>query len=241
MDQFKAGKQGETGDDGIDEAFSIDAEINDTVTSGIWLKSCFFYLTSQNKLNYIVSDKPISYAFLEKPCQVLGYMQTQGCLFFVDSANKVISYEIPVAFYSAVSFAAAEDYESMRSQLAKLDNDKYHDRVARFLEASDNLAEALSVVKNQELKFEYAIKLENIDEAFKIACDSGLAVALKQIGDLCLVKGQFDKAEHAFRQSNDLPSLLLMYSSLGIVCLTKVTKLESTGWPRKPPPRKPTP
>jgi coatomer subunit beta' len=216
VNEYKSKAQDEAPDDGIDEAFSIDAETNETVVTGTWLKSCFFYLTSQNKLNYIVSDKPVSYAFLEKPSQILGYMQTQGCLFFVDGSNKIVSYEIPAAFYSAVSYAAAEDYESMRGQLAKLENDKYHDRVARFLEVTNNLEEALSVVKNQELKFEYAIKLENIDEAYRIAIESGLPAALKQIGDLCLVKGHFDKAESSFKKSGDLASLLLMYSSLGM-------------------------
>lgn len=213
--QFLASQKGEVGDEGIDEAFSIDAEIAESVVSGTWLKSCFFYLTNQNKLNYIVHDKPMNYAFLERPCQILGYLPTQGVLLFVDGANKISSYEVPTAFYSAVSHAAAEDFESMQADLDKLENHKFHDRVAKFLEAQDHLEAALAVVKNPEVKFEYALKLEDVEQAYAIAVESGSKNSLKQIGDLCLVKGDFARAESAFRLAEDLASLFLMYSSLG--------------------------
>lgn len=224
--------QEEVGDEGIDEAFSIEAEIQESVTSGIWLKSCFFYLTSQNKLNYIVKDKPMNYAFLEKPCQILGYLPTQGVLLFVDGANKITSYEIPQAFYSAVSHAAVEDYDSMRSDLEKIENHKFHDRLAKFLEANERLEEALEVVKNPEIKFEYALKLEDIEQAYAIAEESGSKQSLKQIGDLCLVKGDFDRAESAFRLAEDLSSLFLIYSSLGKSVSCQEIKRESPGWPK---------
>lgn len=208
-------KANEVSEEGVDEAFAIDAEIPETVVSGIWLKRCFFFLTNQNKLNYVVQDKPLNFAYLERPSTVLGYMPTQGCLFFIDGANKITSFEVPIGFYSAISSIADEDFDGMRSELAKLENHKYYDRVAKYLESIGNLREAFEVVKHQELKFEYAIKLEEIEAAYEIACESGSKPSLKQIGDLCLTKGEFDKAENAFKLVEDFPSLLLMYSSLG--------------------------
>lgn len=213
--QFLASQKEEVGDEGIDEAFSIDTEISETVVSGIWLKSCFFYLTNQNKLNYILHEKSMNYAFLERPCQILGYLPTQGVLLFVDGAHKITSYEIPTAFYSAISNAAVQDFDSMKSDLEKIENHKFHDRVAKYLEAHDQLEVALEIVKNSEIKFEYALKLEDVEQAYSIAKESGSKNSLKQIGDLCLVKGEFDKAESAFKLAEDLPSLFLMYSSLG--------------------------
>lgn len=211
---LSSGKQ-EAGDDGIDEAFSIESELTETVISGIWLKNCFFYVTSQNKLNYVVKDKPINYAYLERPSSVLGYMSTQGALFFVDGANRITSYEIPQNFPSAISSIAEEDFDSMRADLDKIENNKFHDKVAKYLEAIDNIEIAFEVVKNPEMKFEYALKLEKVDEAHQIAIESGSKNSLKAIGDLCLLKGEFAKAEHSFKLAEDLSSLLLLYSSLG--------------------------
>ena len=215
MKEYLSSHKEEVGDEGIDEAFSIDAEIQEPIVSGVWLKSCFFYITSQNKLNYIVKDKQMNYAFLEKPCQILGYLPTQGVLLFVDGANKITSYEIPTAFYSAISHIAEDDYDSMRSDVEKMENHKFHDKVAKFLEAHDNLEEALAVVKNPEIKFEYALKLEDIEQAYAIAVNSGSKNSLKQIGDLCLLKGEFERAESSFKMADDLSSLFLIYSSLG--------------------------
>lgn len=54
-------------EDGIEDAFTVIAEISEPIVTGIWIKKCFFYLTAQNKLNYVVKDKPFGYAFLERP------------------------------------------------------------------------------------------------------------------------------------------------------------------------------
>lgn len=217
------------GDEGVEDAFEIDAEVNEAIVAGVWLKNCFFFINKQNKLNYTVKGKSMNYAYLEKASQILGYQPTQGVLFFVDASNKLFSYEVPQAFVNAIGRIEEEDFDAMRKELEKIDNHKFHDKVAKYLETEDNLEIAFSVVKNQEIKFDYALRLEYIDEAHAIACHSQSDSSLKQIGDLCLLKGQFEKAEEAFKLSNDFSSLFLIYSSLGRGSLTQVIEKESSG------------
>ena len=215
MKEFLSKGANATSDDGIDDAFEVVAEINETAVSGIWLKACFFYLTNQNRLSYVVKDKVMSYAFLEKSCQILGYMPTQGVLFLIDSANKIISYEVPVNFPSAITHIAEDNFDELAGDLEKIENQKFHDKIAKYLEVIDKMEQAFQIVKNPEVKFEYALKLEYLEEAHEIAFKSGSKNSLKQIGDLCLQKGDFERAEEAFRQAEDFSSLFLLYSSLG--------------------------
>ncbi len=215
MKEFLADSKNEVTDDGIEDAFQMKTQAADSVVSGIWLKTCFFYLTNQNKLNYLVTDKPLNYAFLERSCSILGYMPTQGVLFLVDGANKILSFEVPVQFPAAISHIQEAQFDELAADLEKIENHKFHDKIAKYLEAEDNLEQAFQIVKNPEVKLDYALKLEYIDEAHEIARKSGSKSALKQIGDLCLQKGLFQKAEDAFRLADDYPSLFLLYSSLG--------------------------
>lgn len=48
---------GNLGDEGVEEAFDLVAEISDTVRTGKWLDDCFIYTTAGNKLNYLVGDQ----------------------------------------------------------------------------------------------------------------------------------------------------------------------------------------
>lgn len=153
--------------------------------------------------------------------QILGYQSTQGVIFFVDSMNKVITIEVPQNFPQAITSIDDEDFEAMRSAVEKIENNKFHDKVAKYLEGIENLDMAFEVVKNLDMKFEYALRLELVDEAYDIACESASKSCLKQIGDLCLLKGEFDKAEDSYKRAEDLSSLFLMYSSLGTYRLTE--------------------
>ena len=45
---------GDLGDEGVEDAFDLVAEISEVVRTGKWLDDCFIYTTSANKLNYLV-------------------------------------------------------------------------------------------------------------------------------------------------------------------------------------------
>lgn len=45
---------GDLGDEGVEEAFDLVAEINENVRTGKWVEDCFVYTTSNNRLNYLI-------------------------------------------------------------------------------------------------------------------------------------------------------------------------------------------
>jgi coatomer subunit beta' len=48
---------GDLGDEGVEEAFVLEAEVAEPVRTGKWLGECFVYTTTNNRLNYIVGGQ----------------------------------------------------------------------------------------------------------------------------------------------------------------------------------------
>jgi coatomer subunit beta' len=48
---------GELGDEGVEEAFEVVAEISEVVQSARWVGDCLVYTTSNNRLNYLVGNQ----------------------------------------------------------------------------------------------------------------------------------------------------------------------------------------
>lgn len=158
-------------------------------------------------------------------------MKNQDRLYFSDRKNNVVSQELPINFAKAVSSIANNDRKSLDKCIKKL-SDQYIDKIARFLVGIDDLKTAFEIVKNHNLKFDYAIKIGKIEEAISLAEKNPSGKKWKQIGDLSLQSGDFDQAEFCFKSGNDYSSLFLLYSSLGnlfTLILQKVTKKGSNG------------
>jgi len=47
----------ELDDEGVEEAFELEAEISESVQTGKWIGDCFVYTTSANRLNYLVGGQ----------------------------------------------------------------------------------------------------------------------------------------------------------------------------------------
>jgi coatomer subunit beta' len=45
------------GDEGVEEAFDVVAEITDSVRTAKWIGDCFIYTTAANRLNYLVGSE----------------------------------------------------------------------------------------------------------------------------------------------------------------------------------------
>jgi coatomer subunit beta' len=101
-------------------------------------------------------------------------------------------------------------------QLLESIPEKYMDRVAKFLDSIEKKEEAFRVVVDIEHKFELAISLAYTDEAYRIAQKSGNLTHFKSVGDLALHNGQIPLAIECFKNCQDLGSLLMIYSSLGL-------------------------
>ena len=76
--------------------------------------------------------------------------------------------------------------------------------------------QAFKITKDVDHKFELALGLQKIDEAYEIAIKSENRTKLKQAGDLSLLFGRIDYAIECLKKSDDLGGLLLIYTSLGM-------------------------
>lgn len=90
-----------------------------------------------------------------------------------------------------------------------------HSKLAKFLEANGHKEQAFLVTKDNDHKFDLAIHLSKIAEAFEIAQIQDSAEKKRKVGDLALLVGNFSLAEQCFLASNDFNSLLMFYSSCG--------------------------
>ena len=64
-------------------------------------------------------------------------------------------------------------------------------------------------------KFELALQLNKVIDAFSIAEQQGSSEKWRKVGDIALSRGNFSMAEQCFDKSGDFNSLLLFYSSYG--------------------------
>lgn len=68
---------------------------------------------------------------------------------------------------------------------------------------------------DRDHKFDLALTLNRVEEAFAIAEETQNADKWKKVGDIALMQGQFGLAEKCFKQSQDFNSQLLFYTSCG--------------------------
>lgn len=62
---------GDLGDEGVEDAFELMAEVNETVRTGKWLEDCFLYTTSANRLNYLVGSMTNTISHFDRYCYIL--------------------------------------------------------------------------------------------------------------------------------------------------------------------------
>jgi len=90
-----------------------------------------------------------------------------------------------------------------------------YNKIAKFLEANDFKEQAFNITPDQDHKFDLAIQLNKIDEAFEIAEAQQSVEKWKKVGDIALLAGFFELTETCFKKAQDYNSLLMFYSSYG--------------------------
>jgi coatomer subunit beta' len=63
---------GELGDEGVEEAFVLEAEVSEPVRTGKWVGGgggeCFVYTTTSNRLNYLVGGQSHTVTHFDQLC-----------------------------------------------------------------------------------------------------------------------------------------------------------------------------
>lgn len=73
------GNREEIGEDGIEEAFDVVGEIDETVKTGVWVGDCFIYTNSVNRLNYYVGGEIVTIAHLDRCVSYCQYLSLWCC------------------------------------------------------------------------------------------------------------------------------------------------------------------
>jgi len=202
-------------EDGIEESFNLSHEFHDVVTSGIWISDCFFFTNQNGKLNYSVNGKVFNHSSTDRLKFILGYIQSQNRLYLVDKQFNIVSFEVLYTIAEYQSAIAAQDFDKASEVESHIDV-KYHDKLARFLDQIELKEEAFRLAQDGDHKFDLALQLNKIEEAFVIAKKENINLKWKQIGDLALISGKIDLSIECLEACDDLSGLLLIYSSLGL-------------------------
>ena len=208
-------------EEGIEIAFELHNEIQETVKSGVWVSdSCFVFVNDRLKINSLVGGQVEVVAHLDRPLTVLGFLPELGRVFCCDKSLHVYTYELDLNLVKYKSAVASNDFATAES-LFGLIPESQHTKLARFLEAQGYRSEALDITKDVDHKFELALSLGRLDTASKLLDGMGksdegaLAAKRKQIGDKAIEAGDLKLAESCFTASRDASSLLLISSCTG--------------------------
>ncbi|EGC32525.1 hypothetical protein DICPUDRAFT_49561 [Dictyostelium purpureum] len=202
------------GELGIEDAFDVVHEIEDTIGSALWVGDCFIYVNKNSKLNYCVGTEVVTISHLEKHMYLLKYLPQSGRLYLSDKNLNIVSYKLHLSVISYQTSILRGDLESAERILPKIPQDQ-RNSIAHFLESQGYKEKALEVSTDLDHRFELAIQLENLQIAHEIALKSESETKFKHLGDLALQIGDIKLAENCLKKAEDLPGLLLLYSSVG--------------------------
>ena len=155
---------------------------------------------------------------------VLGYVPQKNRLFLINKALKISSYELLSSVIMAQREIVKADpglttehpsYQNLKEVISQVP-ESHIGKVAKFLDSMNFKEIAYHVTVEEKHKFDLAMHLNKIEEAYEIACkDPSNYEKLRKIGDVSLKQGNIKLAEQWYLKSNDYNSLLLIYSSLG--------------------------
>ncbi|KAI9797768.1 MAG: hypothetical protein M1825_005702 [Sarcosagium campestre] len=205
-------QSGEVDEDGVEAAFEVITDINESVRTGEWVGDCFIYTNSTNRLNYLVGDQTYTVSHFDQPMYILRYLQRDGRVYVCDKDVNVVSYALSLSVVEYQTLVLRGDMEAAEERLESVPSDQ-KGKIARFLEGQGHKEMALEVATDSEQKFDLALSLNKLDVALEIAREADAEHKWKTVGDAALVAWNVALAEECFSNAKDLGSLLLLYSS----------------------------
>ncbi|KAK9451268.1 coatomer WD associated region-domain-containing protein [Limtongia smithiae] len=199
-------------DEGVEEAFEVITDVNETVRTGKWVGDCFIYTTSTNRLNYLVGEQTYTVSHFDEAMYMLGYIPRDGRVYLADKDSNVVSYAVSLAVLEYQTVVLRGDMEQAAELLEQVPQTE-RTRIARFLEGQGYKELALEVSTDPDHKFELALSLGNLEVAKEIAQADTSDHKWKTLGDTALQKWDVALAEKCYAAVSDLGSLLLIYTS----------------------------
>lgn len=204
------------GDEGVEEAFDVVAEVSETVKTCRWVGDCFIYTTSANRLSYLIGDQPSVINHFDQGVYLIGYIPAHNRVYVADKDMNIFSYALSLTVVEYQTAVLRGDMEEAERILPSIPPEQ-RNRIARFLEAQELKELALSIATDADHKFDLAISINDLETALELvraAPELGSEAKWKVIGGKALNAWQLDLAQEAFEKSKDLAALLLLYTSL---------------------------
>jgi coatomer subunit beta' len=203
---------GQGDEDGVEAAFEVVTDINESVRTGQWVGDCFIYTNSTNRLNYLVGDQTYTVSHFDQPMYLLGYLVRDSRVYVCDKDVAVTSYALSVSVIQYQTYVLRGDMDGAAECLIDVPEDQKN-KVARFLEGQGYKEMALEVATDPEHRFDLALSLNNLPIALEIAKEANAEHRWKTVGDAALSAWDLRLAEDCFTHAKDLGSLLLLYTS----------------------------
>lgn len=207
-------------DDGIESAFEVVTEVQEKVTSGCWIGDCFVFIKGNNALLSYIAGVTEVLAHLDRPQFLLGYIPETSKIYLIDKELSITPYTLHLALIEYQSAVIKGNFEAAQPYFDQLP-ESLHNRIARFLESQNHLQQALQVSKDPDHRFDLAMQLGKLAFAEGILSTPAATGSLttkskwKALGDVALEQGNFELAERAFKNANDMTTLFLMQTSAG--------------------------
>lgn len=136
------------GDEGVEEAFELVAEINEasvlywdfvyiadiSVKTCKWVGECFIYTNGTNRLSYLVGDQSHVINHFDQGVYLLGYLPTHNRIYVADKDMNVSSFALSLNVVEYQTAILRGDMEGAEALLPDIPADQ-RNRIARFLEA----------------------------------------------------------------------------------------------------------
>ncbi|KAL4998031.1 coatomer WD associated region-domain-containing protein [Aspergillus recurvatus] len=205
---------GEADEDGVESAFEVVTDVNETVRTGQWVGDCFIYTNSTNRLNYLVGDQTYTISHFDQPMYVLGYLPRDGRVYVADKDVNAVSFALSLSMVEYQTVVLRGDMDLAAELLQDIPQDQMN-KVARFLEGQGYKEMALEVATDQEHRFELALALNHLDIALEIAREANAEHKWKIVGDAALSGWNLSLAQECFINAKDVGSLLLLHTASG--------------------------
>jgi len=200
--------------DGIEDAFDVIGEQNESVKTAIWVGDCFIFTTGTNRLNYYVGGEVVTIAHSFRSLYLLGYIQKDNRVYLCDKDHNIVSYSLLQSVLEYQTAVMRHDFDSANQLLNKIPKDQ-RTRVAHFLEKQGFRRQALAVSQDPEHRFELALNLGELKTAYEIALQVQSDEKWNQLGQAANLQNEIELAAECMGRARDYGGLLVLATATG--------------------------
>lgn len=201
-------------EDGIESAFEVLGENNESVKTGLWVGDCFIYTNSVNRIQYYVGGEIVTVSHLDRTMYLLGYVPKENRLYLGDKELNITSYSLLLSVLEYQTAVMRRDFDIADRVLPTIPKE-HRTRVAHFLEKQGFTKQALQVSTDPEHCFDLALKTGDLNKALALAREADSPQKWSQLAEIAMSQNKMELVKECLLKANDLGGLLLLATSSG--------------------------